>query len=104
MAGYSVPFEHPSRKNMWDLWSDPWGTDFPAPLCLFEQNFGLGIRDEDLLPPTLFRGWYVRPRRRQATAKDTGVSRVSLDMDTSRGSLQTEPVHQKINYHNGRQD
>ncbi|KAI0225034.1 Protein lethal(2)essential for life [Lamellibrachia satsuma] len=67
------------RRNSWDLWSNPWGSNFPAPSNLFEQNFGLGIRDEDLFPPTLFRGWYVRPRRQRTVPQQTGASMVSID-------------------------
>ncbi|KAK2191616.1 hypothetical protein NP493_50g05004 [Ridgeia piscesae] len=93
MAGYIVPFEHPSRRNMWDLWSDPWGADFPAPLSLFEQNFGLGIRDDDLLPPTGFRGWYLRPRRRPKSAKDTGVSQILNNEEEFKVNLDVTHFH-----------
>ncbi|KAI0225037.1 Protein lethal(2)essential for life [Lamellibrachia satsuma] len=78
MAGRLVPFEYPSRRN---LWFDPWGTNSPAPLRLFEQNFGLGLRDEDLSPPTLFRGWYVRPHQQQTAAQETSGSQVSNSGD-----------------------
>ena len=76
MSRYLIPFDNSARRSLWDLWSDPWGADFPAPARLFEQNFGLGLDDQDLFPPTQFRGWYVRPRRQGTLPQETGLSQV----------------------------
>jgi len=76
MSRYVTPFENTRRRSFWDL-GDPWGVDFPAPLRLFEQKFGVGLDDEDLFPPTPFRGWYTRPRRRSTLPQETGLSEVS---------------------------
>jgi len=62
------------------MWSNPWGPNVPTPSNLYDQNFALGIRDEDLFPPTLFRGWYVRPRRQPTVLQGTGTSVVSCDV------------------------
>lgn len=79
MSRYLIPFDNSARRSLWELWSDPWGADFPAPARLFEQNFGLGLDDQDLFPPTQFRGWYVRPRRQGTLPQETGLSQVQND-------------------------
>ena len=100
MAGHLVPFEDPFQRHARDLWSNPWGSDFPADFSLFEQNFGAGIRDEDLFPPTLFRGWYVRPRRQRTVPQETGASVVRVDEKQFKVSLDVthfkpEEIHVK---------
>ena len=80
MGAHTIPFDYPFRRNSWDMWSNPWGPNVPTPSNLYDQNFALGIRDEDLFPPTLFRGWYVRPRRQPTVLQGTGTSVVSCDV------------------------
>ena len=77
MSRYLIPFENPSAsmRNLWDLWSDPWGPNFNAPARLFQQNFGVGLSDDDIFP--FSRGWYLSPRRCGATPRETGLSQVS---------------------------
>ncbi|XP_023212255.1 alpha-crystallin A chain-like, partial [Centruroides sculpturatus] len=55
------------------LLGDVW--DYPR--RLFDQQFGLGLTDEDFFPPTSYRGFIVRPRC-QTSVQDSssGVSEV----------------------------
>ena len=88
MSRYVIPFENTRRRSFWDL-GDPWGVDFPAPLRLFEQHFGVGLDDEDLFPPTPFRSWYTRPRRRSTLPQETGLSEVSQAVVSSTSHIHT---------------
>uniref|UniRef100_A0A6I8PBM9 Heat shock protein family B (small) member 2 n=1 Tax=Ornithorhynchus anatinus TaxID=9258 RepID=A0A6I8PBM9_ORNAN len=56
MSGRSVPHAHPAAAEY----------EFANPSRLGEQRFGDGLFPEELLTPTLFHGYYVRPRAAQA--------------------------------------
>ncbi|XP_035214946.1 protein lethal(2)essential for life-like [Stegodyphus dumicola] len=43
-------------RNWWDTW------DYPQ--RIFDQHFGSGLVESDLLPPTVYRGYLIRPRTR----------------------------------------
>nr|UQK61696.1 small heat shock protein [Carpetania matritensis] len=79
MAGRLIAFDRPMfRRQMsgpWDLWSDPWSSDLALPNRLLDQHFGLGLLDEDLFPPQLWKGLVVRPRR-QPAQQASGMSEV----------------------------
>nr|UQK61697.1 small heat shock protein [Carpetania matritensis] len=81
MAGRMVSFDYPfgSRRRSlipWDLWHDPWHSDLELPRRLFEQHFGLGLWDDDLFPPEIWKGLVFRPKR-QPTQQASGVSEVA---------------------------
>ncbi|KFM61321.1 Protein lethal(2)essential for life, partial [Stegodyphus mimosarum] len=57
-------------KDWWDTY------DYPA--RLMDQNFGVGLIDEDLLPPRRYRGYYIRPRTQQCV-DSSGQSEVKSD-------------------------
>nr|UQK61705.1 small heat shock protein [Eisenia fetida] len=79
MAGRLVAFDNPMfRRQMsgpWDLWSNPWNFDVALPSRLLDQHFGLGLLEEDLFPPQVWRGVVVRPRR-QPAQQASGMSEV----------------------------
>lgn len=52
MALRSVPHAHPATAEY----------EFASPSRLGEQRFGEGLLPEDILTPTLYHGYYVRPR------------------------------------------
>ncbi|XP_063527485.1 heat shock protein beta-2 [Pongo pygmaeus] len=52
MSGRSVPHAHPATAEY----------EFANPSRLGEQRFGEGLLPEELLTPTLYHGYYVRPR------------------------------------------
>ncbi|XP_023219555.1 alpha-crystallin A chain-like [Centruroides sculpturatus] len=62
-----------------------WWSVLDCPPRLFEQNFGLGLSDDDFLPPRMYRGYIIRPRR-QSSHQDssTGVSEVINNSDEFR--------------------
>lgn len=62
------------RDNWWSMW------DYPPRLC--DQHFGLGLTDDDFFPPTLYKGYIVRPRR-QTNRQDasSGISEVIDSQD-----------------------
>ncbi|KAM5132663.1 heat shock protein beta-2 [Mantella aurantiaca] len=53
--------------------------EFANPTKIFDQNFGEGIASEDLLCPTLYHGYYVRPRRNKTL--DRGFSEISSNQN-----------------------
>lgn len=70
-----VPFSHP-LSNWWRE-PDPTRWDFShAPARIADQHFGLGLLDDDLQPPALYNGFYVRPRRQITSPRTTGLSEV----------------------------
>ncbi|GIY16791.1 protein lethal(2)essential for life [Caerostris darwini] len=57
--------------------SDWWSTwDYPE--RIMDQCFGMQIYDEDLLPPTLYRGFMIHPRTQNSVA-NSGQSEVKND-------------------------
>nr|UQK61683.1 small heat shock protein [Ailoscolex lacteospumosus] len=79
MAGRLVAFDRPMFRRQlsgpWDMWSDPWSSDIGLPSRVLDQHFGLGLLDEDLMPPQMWRGLMVRPRR-QPAQQASGMSEV----------------------------
>ncbi|KAG8178070.1 hypothetical protein JTE90_007055 [Oedothorax gibbosus] len=59
-------------RNWWDTW------DYPS--RLLDQHFGMGLMDSDLLPPTMHRGYLLRPRT-QGNIDSSGQSEVSNSND-----------------------
>jgi len=53
---------------------------FPSFSRLFDQHFGMGLTEEELMPPTLYHGYYVRPRR-QLTRQLSGTSEFKAESD-----------------------
>ncbi|CAH2320289.1 heat shock beta-2 [Pelobates cultripes] len=65
MEGRTVPHAYPVSAEY----------EFANPTKIFDQNFAEGIAPEDLLCPTLYHGYYIRPRiNKQA---DKGYSEIS---------------------------
>ncbi|XP_004481202.3 heat shock protein beta-2 [Dasypus novemcinctus] len=56
MSGRSVPHAHPATAEY----------EFANPSRLGEQRFGEGLLPEEILTPTLYHGYYIRPRAGQA--------------------------------------
>ncbi|XP_063797972.1 heat shock protein beta-2 [Pseudophryne corroboree] len=54
--------------------------EFANPTKIFDQNFGEGIAAEDLLCPTLYHGYYIRPRKNKSN--DRGYSEISCNEQT----------------------
>src|SRR6218665_365631 len=81
MSGRLVAFDHPMLRRQtsgpWNLWSNPWNFDVALPSRLLDQHFGLGLLEEDLFPPQVWRGVVVRPRR-QPAQQASGMSEVSF--------------------------
>ncbi|XP_067001674.2 alpha-crystallin B chain-like [Anabrus simplex] len=59
--------------------------DVFRPRSLFDQNFGLGLFDEDVLFPRR-NPMYLRPWRRM-TARDSGVSSIQYDKDGFKANI-----------------
>ncbi|CAG0902037.1 unnamed protein product [Darwinula stevensoni] len=57
---------------------DWWGEVDPV-TRLFDQNFGLGLGDDDLLAPATFHPFYIRLRRPNHERLKSGVSEVVND-------------------------
>lgn len=73
-----VPFSHPFG-NYWREPRSDW--DFSAaPSRIFDQRFGLGIAEDELLPPAPYNGFYLRPRR-QFSRQTSGLSEMKFDGD-----------------------
>ena len=69
---------YPERSMFNDLWStDPWA-DRLIPRRLLDQNFGLGLLDDDLFLPQVCRGVYLRPKRQQPNQQSSGMSEVDM--------------------------
>ena len=52
--------------------------DYPS--SIWDQHFGTGLFDRDLLPPTMVRGYLLRPRT-LAAMQSSGQSEVKNDKD-----------------------
>ncbi|XP_002932983.1 heat shock protein beta-2 [Xenopus tropicalis] len=65
MEGRTVPHAYPMSAEY----------EFANPTKIFDQNFGEGISPEDLLCPTLYHGYYIRPRINKQT--DRGFSEIN---------------------------
>ncbi|KAK3102927.1 hypothetical protein FSP39_014981 [Pinctada imbricata] len=64
------------------MWDDPWHDgffEFPTPSRIFGQHFGIGLTEDDLLPPVMWRGAHVRPRANRQLLQQTGMSQVTND-------------------------
>ncbi|CAL1297284.1 unnamed protein product [Larinioides sclopetarius] len=59
-------------RNWWDAW------DYPSRIC--DQHFGMGLLDNDLLPPTMYSGFLLRPRT-QSNIDSSGLSEVKNEPD-----------------------
>lgn len=57
-----------------------WWDVFDYPESIFDQHFGTGLSESDLLPPTIHRGFLLRPRT-QAAVQASGKSEVKNDKD-----------------------
>ncbi|XP_013790956.1 protein lethal(2)essential for life-like [Limulus polyphemus] len=60
-------------RDWWDAW------DFPSRIA--DQHFGLGLHDSDIITPTLYHGYYVRPRRQVSCKAGGGLSQVKNEAD-----------------------
>ncbi|KAM8927674.1 heat shock protein beta-2 [Pelodytes ibericus] len=65
MADRTIPHAYPMSAEY----------EFANPTKIFDQNFAEGIAPEDLLYPTLYHGYYIRPRINKQT--DRGFSEIS---------------------------
>ncbi|XP_036180234.1 heat shock protein beta-2 isoform X2 [Myotis myotis] len=69
MSGRSVPHAHPATAEY----------EFANPSRLGEQRFGEGLLPEEILTPTLYHGYYVRPRAiRAGEGSRAGASELRL--------------------------
>lgn len=59
-------------RNWWDVY------DYPS--SIFDQHFGTGLLERDLLPPTMYHGYLLRPRTMQAM-QSSGQSEVKNEKD-----------------------
>uniref|UniRef100_M3XWY3 Heat shock protein family B (small) member 2 n=1 Tax=Mustela putorius furo TaxID=9669 RepID=M3XWY3_MUSPF len=75
MSGRSVPHAHPATTEY----------EFANPSRLGEQRFGEGLLPEEILAPTLYHGYYVRPR---ATAAGEGSRAGASELRLSEGKFQ----------------
>ncbi|XP_077162480.1 heat shock protein beta-2 [Paroedura picta] len=67
MAERTVPHAHPMSVEY----------EFANPSKIYDQNFGEGISPGDILAPTLYHGYYIRPRINKQL--DRGASEVTLN-------------------------
>ncbi|XP_066495631.1 heat shock protein beta-2 [Tiliqua scincoides] len=67
MAERTVPHAHPMSVEY----------EFANPSKIYDQNFGEGISPGDILTPTLYHGYYIRPRINKQL--DRGSSEVNLN-------------------------
>ncbi|XP_032694295.1 heat shock protein beta-2 [Lontra canadensis] len=75
MSGRSVPHAHPATTEY----------EFANPSRLGEQRFGEGLLPEEILAPTLYHGYYVRPR---AAAAGEGSRAGASELRLSEGKFQ----------------
>ncbi|CAG0901225.1 unnamed protein product [Darwinula stevensoni] len=72
---------HP-RRNWWD--------ELDPVSRVFDQHFGLGLHADDLLSPTFYHPFYLRPRRPHREQARSGVSEVVNDKDMFQVSLDVQ--------------
>lgn len=81
-----------SRSLIPALLSDNWWSMWDHPRRLFDQHFGLGLSEDDFFPPTLYRGFVIRPRRQ--TSRHDSSSGVSEVVNTDdKFSVMTDVSH-----------
>lgn len=69
-----------SRSLIPSMFGRSWWDVMDYPESIMDQHFGTGLLDSDLLPPTMFRGFLLRPRT-QAAVQASGQSEVKNDKD-----------------------
>ncbi|GIY74420.1 protein lethal(2)essential for life [Caerostris extrusa] len=62
------------------LTSRGWWDSFDYPARIFDQHFGMGLLDDDLLPSTFYGGFLLRPRT-QINIDSSGLSEVKNEDD-----------------------
>ncbi|KAJ7304949.1 hypothetical protein JRQ81_010646 [Phrynocephalus forsythii] len=67
MAARTVPHAYPMSVEY----------EFANPSKIYDQNFGEGLSSGDILAPTLYHGYYIRPRINKQL--DRGISEVTLN-------------------------
>uniref|UniRef100_A0A8D0H012 Heat shock protein family B (small) member 2 n=1 Tax=Sphenodon punctatus TaxID=8508 RepID=A0A8D0H012_SPHPU len=67
MAERTVPHAHPMSAEY----------EFANPSKIYDQNFGEGIIPTEILAPTLYHGYYIRPRINKQL--DRGISEITLN-------------------------
>ncbi|XP_060643662.2 heat shock protein beta-2 [Anolis sagrei] len=67
MSDRTVPHAHPMSAEY----------EFANPSKIYDQNFAEGISAGDILAPTLYHGYYIRPRINKQL--DRGISEVNLN-------------------------
>nr|XP_020648701.1 heat shock protein beta-2 [Pogona vitticeps] len=67
MAERTVPHAYPVSAEY----------EFANPSKIYDQNFGEGLSSGDILAPTLYHGYYIRPRINKQL--DRGISEVTLN-------------------------
>uniref|UniRef100_A0A6J0TJU2 Heat shock protein beta-2 isoform X1 n=1 Tax=Pogona vitticeps TaxID=103695 RepID=A0A6J0TJU2_9SAUR len=67
MAERTVPHAYPMSAEY----------EFANPSKIYDQNFGEGLSSGDILAPTLYHGYYIRPRINKQL--DRGISEVTLN-------------------------
>ncbi|XP_062995152.1 heat shock protein beta-2 [Elgaria multicarinata webbii] len=67
MAERTVPHAHPMSAEY----------EFANPSKIYDQNFGEGISSGEILTPTLYHGYYIRPRINKQLER--GISEVNLN-------------------------
>ncbi|XP_042331156.1 heat shock protein beta-2 [Sceloporus undulatus] len=67
MAERTVPHAYPMSAEY----------EFANPSKIYDQNFGEGVSPGEILAPTLYHGYYIRPRINKQL--DRGISEVNLN-------------------------
>ena len=65
----------------WGMWPHRNWEEMDPVTRLFDQNFGLGLRDDDLLAPASFHPFYIRLRRPNSERLKSGMSEVVNDKE-----------------------
>uniref|UniRef100_A0A8C5MP70 Heat shock protein family B (small) member 2 n=1 Tax=Leptobrachium leishanense TaxID=445787 RepID=A0A8C5MP70_9ANUR len=71
-AGFIPPMEDRAVPHAYPMSAE---YEFANPTKIFDQNFAEGIGPEELLCPTLYHGYYIRPRVNKQTER--GYSEIS---------------------------
>ncbi|XP_032643901.1 heat shock protein beta-2 [Chelonoidis abingdonii] len=67
MAERTVPHAYPMSTEY----------EFANPSKIYDQNFGEGVSPAEILAPTLYHGYYIRPRINKQL--DRGISEINLN-------------------------